>query len=285
MGSARGACAHVDDTRGSVSVVNDAERRFWLYERTVLSAAHEAYFVVRAFADAFARTPTDLREDFAGTAAVAVRFVRNGEGRRATAVDKDAVALAYGERVHKGGLSSHVRERIRLVVGDVCAIESGPHDVIHVGNASHNAIKDPHALADYFTRAYARLGHEGLFIVEVFGGTVHTEPGIVDDETRTHGVVHRFHSAALDPVTRGRVYFIDFVDDDGTVLDRAFTYDWRMWTLDELEPLLRAAGFADVSFYVEPRDAAGAPAGEFARVREAPKGERFVCYLVGVKRP
>jgi hypothetical protein len=264
--------------------VTDADRRFWLYERTVLSAAHEVSFIARVYEEAFARAPTDLREDFAGTAAVAVGFVRSRSERRATAVDVDPAPLAYGERVHLGALSSHVRARVRIVAGDVTAVESGPHDVIHVGNASHNAIHDVNALAHYVERSYARLHEEGLLVVEVFGGTVHTGPGVVDDETHTRGITHRFYSASFDPLTHGRVYFIDFICDDGAVFERAFTYDWRMWTLAELEPLLRTAGFSDVYFYVEHRDASGTPAGPFVRVGEAPSGERFVCYLIGVKR-
>ena len=50
--------------------------------------------------------------------------------------------------------------------------------------------------------------------------------------------------------TLGSAFFhIHFKFDDGSRLKRAFTYDWRLWTLVEIRELLQAAGFSRVVTY------------------------------------
>jgi hypothetical protein len=45
------------------------------------------------------------------------------------------------------------------------------------------------------------------------------------------------------------VNHIHFKFRDGTKLERAFTYDWRFWTIAELTELLEEAGFRQVRVY------------------------------------
>ena len=53
-------------------------------------------------------------------------------------------------------------------------------------------------------------------------------------------------SAAQKGADRAAITYLD-----GTRLRRAFSYDWRFWTLPELRELLEEAGFSSVEVYVE----------------------------------
>ena len=65
---------------------------------------------------------------------------------------------------------------------------------------------------------------------------------------------------------------------------RAFTYDWRMWTLPELNDTRPRAGFADVHVYVQ---GVGRRTRPPARRLHAPERfdneEAWIAYVVGVR--
>jgi hypothetical protein len=50
----------------------------------------------------------------------------------------------------------------------------------------------------------------------------------------------------VNPITGQVVNHIQFEFPDGTKMKKAFTYDWRMWSLPELRDLLMEDGFKDV---------------------------------------
>jgi hypothetical protein len=56
---------------------------------------------------------------------------------------------------------------------------------------------------------------------------------------------------SFNPIDHHLVCDIHFRFRNGHTLRRAFHYDWRLWTLPEIEDALREAGFRDVHFYIE----------------------------------
>ena len=76
------------------------------------------------------------------------------------------------------------------------------------------------------------------------------------------------------------------VDDDLPLLgaiERAFTYDWRLWTLPELRELLTEAGFSQVHIYWETDDKDGQPSGKYRRATVGKPDLAWLCYIVAVK--
>lgn len=75
--------------------------------------------------------------------------------------------------------------------------------------------------------------------------------------------------------------YIHFAFPDGSRMDRAFSYRWRLWTLPELREMLAAAGFSDIVVYWEGTDEdanEGNGIFEPAEVGDADPG--WVCYIV-----
>ena len=63
---------------------------------------------------------------------------------------------------------------------------------------------------------------------------------------------------------------------DGSVLEQAFTYDWRLWTLVEIRELLGEAGFADVGVCFEAEDG-------FVEEIDTDDMDAWVAYVVALK--
>ena len=84
------------------------------------------------------------------------------------------------------------------------------------------------------------------------------------------------------PVTVGEESFT-LVDADGSKLRRAFVYDWRLWTLPELQELMLEAGFKSTEVYTEGWDVgADDTDGIFRRRRYFENQEGWVAYVVGL---
>jgi hypothetical protein len=72
-----------------------------------------------------------------------------------------------------------------------------------------------------------------------------------------------------------------------SVLEHAFTYDWRLWTLPELRELLLAAGFKEVKFYFErvdgDRTTTFSPAPASSSSTEIDNQEAWLAYVIALK--
>jgi len=63
------------------------------------------------------------------------------------------------------------------------------------------------------------------------------------------GFTYVWDQNKFDPITHEVLNYIHFEFKDGTKMDKAFTYEWRYWTLPELRELLIEAGFSSVRVY------------------------------------
>jgi hypothetical protein len=258
--------------------------RFALYEAAVQVPEHEVSFFERAFKDAHHRPPEVLREDFCGTALVARAWVASGPARRAFAVDHDPAPLAHGRAEAARTLSEDERARLALVESDVRTVVTPPADVAAVQNFSINELGERTQLVEYLAGVHAALAPEAVLVLDVMGGPLRQ----VDARTETRrlrGFEMEWAQERFDPIAgRGR-FTLSFVLDDGTRLDGAFRYDWRLWSIPELRDALAEAGFAESVVYWAGEDTKrGGHQGVYKRRREAPAEPSFVAYVVGVRR-
>ena len=88
------------------------------------------------------------------------------------------------------------------------------------------------------------------------------------EKTKLDGFTYIWDQAEFEPVTSRIVCHIHFKFPDGSKIKRAFTYDWRLWTLPEFREILTEAGFAKVRVYWEGTDDDGEGNGEFTEHRD-----------------
>jgi hypothetical protein len=261
-----------------------AKDRFALYQAAVQVPEHEVSFFERAFKDAHHRRPVVLREDFCGTAAVARAWVASAPDRRAYGVDHDPAPLAFARAEEERTLDDDARARVTLVESDVRTAVTPPADVAAVQNFSINELGDRRTLVDYLAGVHAALAPEGVLVLDVMGGPERQ----VDARTERkacRGFTMEWTQRRFDPIGGRGLFALSFVLADGTRLDDAFVYDWRVWSIPELTDALADAGFAEAVVYWAGEDTKrGGHQGVYKRRREAPADPSYVAYVVGIKR-
>jgi SAM-dependent methyltransferase len=262
----------------------DTADRHALYQASVQDADHEAAFFVRAFKEHFGRTPRLLREDFCGTGSVCAAFVRVSGYHRAVGVDVDLEPLEWGRIHNVSRLNAAQRQRVQLVEGDARARGAEPADIVSAQNYSFFIFHRRAALLEYFRAAHANLAADGLLVMDMMGGPLFQAEDTRQERAKD-GFTYVWEQERFDPITHLCRFHIHFRFPDGSRMDRAFTYHWRLWTLPELREALEDAGFNAVHVYFGATDpVTGAATGQFNLRTEAPADPAWLAYVVAVKR-
>jgi len=220
----------------------DHADRYVLYEQSVQDVDTEIEFLKETFEEARGRGALSLREDFCGTAQVACKWAASDPQCTAIGVDLDPEPLAWGEEHNRTPLPEAVRRRVRFVEGNVLDAPGENLDLVIAMNFSYWIFEDRETLRHYFQSVRESLADDGMFLIDVFGGQ---EAYDTCKESRKVGnFTYIWEQADFDPITSHAVCHIHFKFRDGSRLNRAFTYEWRLWTIPELRELLAEAGFS-----------------------------------------
>ncbi|MBI1732567.1 MAG: class I SAM-dependent methyltransferase [Gammaproteobacteria bacterium] len=259
-----------------------AERsdRHVLYERTVQDAEAEIDLIDATFTALRGRRAERLREDFCGTANTACAWVRRRGGNFAWAVDLDPHVLDWS-RTHKlTQLAPRQRQRLRLLNLDVMRVRTRPVDIVLALNFSYWVFRDRSTMKKYFRRVYAGLAPDGVLFLDAFGGY---EAYQEMKENTAHGTfTYIWDQARFNPVNSEITCHIHFRFRDGSRLDNAFTYHWRLWTLPELTEMLEESGFR-ATVYWEGTDRNGEGDGNFTPAAEGEADAGWIAYVVAEK--
>ena len=144
--------------------------KYELYSKAVQSVDNDVIFLKDTYRRHRGRNPTSLREDFCGTAAMSVAWVKMGKQFTATGVDLDPEPLAYGRKNYLPTLNAEQSGRIHLYERNVLA-KNLPMADLSVGlNFSYFLFKTRPQLRDYFKNVHRHLNPGGLALFDCFGG-------------------------------------------------------------------------------------------------------------------
>jgi SAM-dependent methyltransferase len=250
-----------------------------LYQLSVQAPESEVEFMARTFRKLYGRKPIEMREDFCGTALFCCTWVKGSPERRATGVDICGDTLAWG-RAHNLAPLGAAAERIELLQQDVRAATRRKYDVINAMNFSYWIFRTRDELRHYFSCVLKALGQEGLFFLDAYGGWEAQEP-MLERRKIDAGFTYVWDQASFDPIGHAIVNHIHFEFKDGSRLDKAFTYEWRFWSLPEIRELLLEAGFSDVRVYWDTSDEV-----DVERYRPRARADNrpgWIAYLVAVR--
>lgn len=252
--------------------------RHVLYENSVQAVDSEIDFVDETFAEIRGRQAKFLREDFCGTANTSCEWVRRRRANYAIGVDLDSEVMAWGHKHHVSKLSASEQERVATVKADVLAVETPPQDIVLAMNFSYWIFKERALLREYFSGVREALTNDGIFFLDCFGG--YDAFRVMKERTEYDGYTYTWHQAEYNPITGRMLCHIHFKFKDGSRLKKAFTYEWRLWTLPELREILLEAGFARVTVYWQGWDENEEDAnGEFTPVEDADADAGWICYI------
>lgn len=249
-----------------------------LYQLSVQAPDTEVLFLNDWFKSIRGKKPLSLREDFCGTAILCAEWVKSNAERTATGIDIDRGVLAWGEKHNLASLGDK-RERITLLKQDVRAKVKQKHDIICAFNFSYWIFKTRESLRDYFATVRSGLGKGGLFFLDAYGGWESHEP-MQEHRKIKDGFTYVWDQNTFDAITHDVTNFIHFEFKDGTELKRAFRYDWRFWSMPELQELLQEAGFSKVHVYWD--TSKDADKDSYRLRTRAPNQPGWLAYLVAV---
>ncbi len=249
-----------------------------LYERSVQSPEAEIEFIDRTFRSIRGRLPDVLREDFCGTAFMACTWVRSRKSNHSIGVDLDQPTLEWAIAHNLSWLNDEERTRVELICDDVTTVRAPHADVIAAFNFSYYIFKTRPQLLTYFKAVRRGLKKDGLFYLDCYGG--YEAQDVMKEPRKCAGFTYVWDQAHYNPITSETLCHIHFKFPDGTKMKKAFTYDWRLWSITEIRELLEEAGFASSTVYWEGTDEDGEGNGVF---RPSTKGEvcaGWVSYII-----
>lgn len=259
--------------------------RHRLYEHSVQCAETEVEFVRDTFKKLRGRPARLLREDFCGTANVCCQWVSRHRENRAIGVDLDPEVLAWSREHNLIRLKPAQRARVMLLEQDVLKVDTDPVDVISAMNFSYWLLKERKVLLRYFRRVRKVLKDDGVFFLDCYGGYDSyreiEEEREIDDGGK--GFTYIWDQADFDPISHTVICHIHFAFPDGSRLAKAFSYDWRLWTLPEVRDLLQEAGFKRVTVYWQGWDEDEEPDGDFKPATKGVADAGWIAYLTAEK--
>jgi hypothetical protein len=253
--------------------------RHALYQLAVQSPVEDVRFLARLYRGLRGREARHLREDFCGTALLCAAWVRGKKPRTAEGYDISRSTLEWG-RAHNFPPLGARAERIRLFARDVRTRSARRPDLRCAQNFSYFVFKRRADLVRYFASARADLARGGLFVLDIYGG-----PDAMEEESEEReieaGFTYVWEQRRYVPATGDYEAHIHFRFPDGSEIKRAFSYDWRLWTLPEVKDALADAGFRRIDSYWEGTDADGESGnGIFRRSERGENCPAWVTYLV-----
>ena len=253
-----------------------------LYEQSVQAVDVEAEFLRDTYRALRGRDALSLREDFCGTASLACEWVRTGPRRHAIGVDLDADVLDWGRRNRVARLPETARARVKLLERRrPHASAPSPSTSSARSTSAISASRRATRCATTSRACRQALNRDGVFFLDAFGGPDASD--LTKEKTKIDGFTYIWEQAEFEPVTSRILCHIHFKFPDGSKIKRAFTYDWRLWTLPELRELLAEAGFSKVRVYWEGDDGEGGGNGEFKEHATGEADLGWIAYLVAEK--
>lgn len=256
-----------------------------LYEKAVQEPESDVEFYNDTYQKIRGKKPLVLREDFCGTALISTEWCKSDPARKAIGVDLDGPTLDWGRQHNLDPAGDDVASRIQLIQANVLEVKEPKADVTCAMNFSYNIFRTRDALRDYFAAARDGLNEDGIFILDMFGGTeamdeMEEERDIDDDD-----VTYIWDQDSFNPITNDITCYIHFNFSDGSEIQRAFTYTWRLWSIPEVRELMLEAGFSKVRVYWEKfidsdeDDDELEGTGEYYEAMEVENQESWIIYI------
>ena len=263
-----------------------------LYEAAVQHVEADLNFGRRIYKRHNKMEPKQIREDFCGTALLATCWVKQHPSHTACGIDLHQPTLDWGKQHHLDSLKRDEQARIDLRCEDVLTSQPPNVDIIFALNFSFCVFKKREQLLTYFKNVCSGLKKNGLFILDIYGGTESTivknnEVRDIPGFTTQQGIdvpsfEYIWDQAAYNPINHHTTCHIHFNVPGIKNYTRAFTYHWRLWTLPELREIMQEAGFSKSEVYLHDFDENG-ESDELFRLRSTyENAEGWIAYIVGV---
>jgi SAM-dependent methyltransferase len=259
------------------------DEKYNYYEAAVQSPEGEIEILTDAYIKLRKKMPTILREDFCGTSALSVAWIKANQDNTAYGVDLDMSPLEFAFKKHLKGLSPSDSKKIKLICGNVLTVKTPPSDIVVALNFSYFIFKERMKLKEYFKSAYDHLKKDGVFFIDLFGG--YDAQKEIEEKTDRGDFYYYWDCLSFNPINHHVKFAIHFKPKTkkATKIENVFEYDWRWWTMPELKDLLIEVGFKNIHALWEGDDGKGGGNGNFSIATNEENCESWVAYLAACK--
>lgn len=222
-----------------------------LYQESVQAPEADIEFFIETYSKLRNKKALVMREDFCGTALLSVKWCESDPERTAIGIDLDQPTLEWGRMHNIQPASGNMASRVNLIHANVLDDVDDKADITCALNFSYNIFKTRAALREYFEAAHRSLKQDGMLILDMFGGTEAMDELEEEREVDDEDFTYVWDQDKFNPITHDILCHIHFNFPDGSEIRKAFTYDWRLWTIPEVTELLEEAGFSKVRIFWE----------------------------------
>ncbi len=252
-----------------------------LYEQSVQCVESEIDFVDETFVKLRGRKAKLLREDFCGTANTSCEWVRRRKTNKAISVDLNDEVLEWGRQHKVGKLTTEQAKRVTLINDNVMSVDTGKVDVALAMNFSYWIFEDRPTMITYFKRIRDTLIDDGILFLDAFGGYEAYQE--MKERTEHDKFTYVWDQASYDPITGHCICHIHFKFKDGSKINKAFSYEWRLWSLPELTEMLTEAGFKATVYWEGTDEDTEEGNGIFEPATQGEADAGWIAYIVAEK--
>lgn len=257
--------------------------KYFLYQNAVQSPEADAEFLFDTYQQLRDKSPSHLREDFCGTCLLASHWIQLNDEMTAEAYDIDPEPLLWGQQHNLQPLGTQA-QRCTQFCADARSVSERTPDIRCAQNFSYWIFTTRSEMLDYFRSAFTDLAEDGLFVIDLHGGPESLQEQEEETDIEELGYSYVWDQHHYDPISNEANLSIHFRFPDGSELNNAFTYHWRVWGLAELRDILFDAGFSNIYCYWEGTDEDGESGnGEFTMEEKGEACPCYVAYLVAAK--
>lgn len=255
--------------------------KYDLYQKAVQSAETDVVFLRDVYKQLRKKSPRSMREDFCGTFSLSCEWVKLNPKHVGIGIDLDPEPLEYGLMKHYPKLRSNQQSRLTILRDNVLSPKLPPADIVSAMNFSYFIFKSRQSLRAYFKNALRTLKKDGIFIIDLFGGSLCQAE--IEEKSKKSGFTYYWHQKCFDPVSNFAKFAIHFKPDGQKKMVDQFTYDWRMWTIPELREMMTDVGFTKTHVYWEGTTRSGGGDGKFKMVEVGESCQSWIAYIAAEK--
>jgi len=268
------------NNKSSSPTMAELADRHICYEEAVQCAEAEIDIIDSIFKKLKKRQASTLREDFCGTTNTSCEWIKRRNTNTAICVDLDKDVLDWAKKNKLEKLSAEQLSRISLINDNVLNVVNDPVDIVLAMNFSYWTFKERKLMIGYFKKIRNALVDDGIFFSDAYGGYEAFQE--LKEKTKNDNFTYIWDQHKYDPISGSAINHIHFKFKDGSKIKKAFTYEWRVWTLPEILEMLVEAGFKP-TVYWEQADEDGEGNGEFIPQTEGEADAGWIAYIVSQK--
>lgn len=255
--------------------------KYELYRRSVQSPDTDVAFVRQVYKQLKKQNPVSMREDFCGTHLLSIEWVKLNRKHTAIGIDIDPEPIAYGKKNYWKRLNQEQLTRLKIFEKNVLASPLPRTDIVIAMNFSYFVFQTRKLMKAYFENVYRNLKSNGIFLVDLFGGSLCYDEN--EDVTKHRKFNYYWDQSNFDPVTNKAMFHIHFKLKGQKKQEEIFSYDWRMWSIPELRDILEEVGFKKTHIYWEGTTRKGEGDGNFTRQEKGEACESWIAYIAAEK--